>query len=97
MTRRESQVQSSYDALEFWYRICSGSEAGGGAGVIVFEGARLIAGDGSAPIEDAVFVVESDRIMHVRRRADIEIPRGAARVDLSGKTVVSITSLNKLD
>ena len=67
---------------------CTGPEAGSGADVTVFEGARLIVGDGSAPIEDAVFVVEGDRITHAGRRADVEIPAGATSVDLSGKTVM---------
>ena len=67
---------------------CTGSEAGGGAAVTVFEGARLIVGDGSAPIEDAVFVVEGDRFTQAGRRADVQVPEGATRVDLSGKTVM---------
>lgn len=56
--------------------------------VTVFEGARVIVGDGSAPIEDAVFIVESDRFTAVGSRATVEIPRGATRVDLAGKTVM---------
>ena len=67
---------------------CTGPEAGSEAAVTVFEGARLIVGDGSAPIEDAVFVVEGDRITQAGRRADVQIPEGATRVDLSGKTVM---------
>ena len=67
---------------------CTGPEAGGDGAVTVFEGARLIVGDGSAPIEDAVFVVEGDRITQAGRRADVQIPGGATRVDLSGKTVM---------
>ena len=67
---------------------CTGPEAGSGADVTVFEGARLIVGDGSAPIEDAVFVVEGDRFTQAGRRADVEVPGGATRVDLSGKTVM---------
>jgi len=67
---------------------CTGPEAGDESTVIVFEGARLIVGDGSAPIEDAVFVVEGDRFMRAGRRADVQIPGGATRVDLSGKTVM---------
>jgi len=54
----------------------------------LFEGARLIVGDGSAAIEDAVFVVEGDRITQAGQRADVEIPESATRVDLSGKTVM---------
>ena len=67
---------------------CTGPEAGNEAAVTVFEGARLIVGDGSAPIEDAVFVVEGARFTHAGRRADVEIPGGATRVDLRGKTVM---------
>ena len=67
---------------------CAGPEAGSEAAVTVFEGARLIVGDGSAPIEDAVFVVEGDRFMQAGRRADVVVPGGATRVDLSGKTVM---------
>ena len=65
---------------------CAGPETGGEA--TVFEGARLIVGDGSATIEDAVFVVEGDRITQAGQRADVEIPESATRVDLSGKTVI---------
>ncbi len=65
---------------------CADPETGGEA--TVFEGARLIVGDGSAAIEDAVFVVEGDRITQAGQRADVEIPESATRVDLSGKTVI---------
>jgi imidazolonepropionase-like amidohydrolase len=58
------------------------------AGATVFEGARLITGDGSAPIEDAAFVVENSRITAVGRRGEVAAPAGAARVDLTGKTVM---------
>ena len=67
---------------------CAGPDAGSGAAVTVFEGARLITGDGSAPIEDAVFVVENDGFTQVGPRADVEMPVGATHVDLSGKTVM---------
>ena len=65
---------------------CADPETGGEA--TVFEGARLIVGDGSAAIEDAVFVVEGDRITQAGQRADVEIPESATRVDHSGKTVM---------
>ncbi len=67
---------------------CGGPDAGGGADATVFEGARLIVGDGSAAIEDAVFIVENDRFTQVGSRVDVQIPGGATRVDLSGKTVM---------
>src|SRR5687768_15119946 len=54
----------------------------------LFEGARLITGDGSAPIENAAFVVQGNRITAVGRRGQVTAPAGAARVDLTGKTVM---------
>ena len=56
--------------------------------VSVFEGARVIVGDGSEPIEDAVFLVEEAQFLGVGRRGEIEIPAGATRVDLTGHTVM---------
>ena len=58
------------------------------AAVTVFEGARLIVGDGSAPIADSAFLVENGRFTAVGRKGQIKAPAGAARVDLTGKTVM---------
>ncbi len=58
------------------------------ANVTLFEGARLITGDGSAPIERSAFIVASDRFTRVGRQGEVAAPSGAARVDLTGKTVV---------
>lgn len=82
-----------------FFMACSGSDEGGtpeaagegpaeDATVTVYEGARVIVGDGSAPIEDAAFVVENDRFARIGRRGEVEVPAGAARVDLTGKTVI---------
>jgi len=54
----------------------------------VFEGARLIIGDGSRPIEDSAFVIEAGRITAVGRRSEVRAPAGAQRIDLTGKTVI---------
>ena len=56
--------------------------------VTVFRSARLILGDGSAPIEDAAFVVQGNRFVDVGPNAEVETPAGAATVDLSAKTVM---------
>ncbi len=66
---------------------CAAPEPGPGAATTAFEGARLILGNGTV-IEDAVFLVEADRFTAVGSPADIEIPAGAARVDLGGSTVM---------
>src|SRR5213593_376071 len=54
----------------------------------LFEGARLIMGDGGAPIESSAFVVENDGFTSVGRKGEIQAPPGAARIDLTGKTVI---------
>src|SRR5262245_53827918 len=57
-------------------------------GAMVFEGARLITGEPSAPIENSAVVVESGRITAVGRRGDVTAPAGATRIDLTGKTMI---------
>ena len=64
------------------------TQAPQGAGVTVFEGARLIVGDGAAPIENSAFIVANNRFTQVGRRGQVGVPAGAARVDLTGKTVM---------
>src|SRR5262249_23928875 len=54
----------------------------------LFEGARLILGDGKAPIENSAFIVENDRFTTVGRKGELQAPRGAVRIDLGGKTVM---------
>ena len=56
--------------------------------VLVFEGARLIPGDGSAPIENAAFIVRQGKIEQVGPRGTLQVPNGARHVDLTGKTVM---------
>jgi imidazolonepropionase-like amidohydrolase len=54
----------------------------------LFEGARLIVGDDTPPIENSAFLVEDRKITKVGRKGEVEAPVGAARVDLTGKTVM---------
>ena len=65
-----------------------GTQPAQGSSLTVFEGARLITGDGSAPIEDSAFVVEGTEFVEVGRRGEVRVPAGASRVDLTGKTVM---------
>jgi imidazolonepropionase-like amidohydrolase len=54
----------------------------------LFEGARLIVGDGKAPIENSAFLVENNRFTHVGKKGELRPPLGAVRIDLTGKTVM---------
>jgi imidazolonepropionase-like amidohydrolase len=53
----------------------------------LFEGARLIVGDGQT-IENGALLVEGDTITRVGRKGDVTASAGAMRVDLTGKTIM---------
>jgi imidazolonepropionase-like amidohydrolase len=55
---------------------------------VLFEGARLIVGDGSAPIENSAFLLENNKFTKIGKKGELQPPAGAVRVDLSGKTVM---------
>lgn len=57
---------------------------------VVYEGARLIVGDGSEAIENAVFVVDNGRFIMVGAVEDIPVSPGATRIDLAGMTVMPV-------
>ncbi len=56
--------------------------------ITLFEGARLIAGDGREPCENCAFLIENDKFMRLGKKGEVQAPPGAARVDLTGKTVI---------
>jgi imidazolonepropionase-like amidohydrolase len=85
VTRRTSAVAAILGGI---LAILNTGEVHSQTPATVFEGARLITGDGSTPIENSAFVVENNRITAVGRRAEVTVPAGARRVDLSGKTVI---------
>jgi imidazolonepropionase-like amidohydrolase len=53
-----------------------------------FEGARLIVGDRTPVIESSAFLVQGDSFAWVGRKGERQPPAGAARIDLTGKTVI---------
>jgi imidazolonepropionase-like amidohydrolase len=55
---------------------------------VLYEGARLISGDGGAPIENSAFLVENNRFTKVGKKGEVQAPAGATHVDLTGKTVI---------
>ena len=54
----------------------------------LFEGARIIPGDGAAAIENGALLVEGGVITRIGRNGEIAPPMGAARIALDGKTVM---------
>lgn len=67
----------------------SGGEAGSASGnSSFFYGARMIPGDGSAPIDNANFVVTDGKIVVIGKKGEVTPPKGSNQVDLSGRTLV---------
>ena len=60
--------------------------------VVLFEGARLIVGDGSPPIDNAAFAVDQGRLVAVGAAGDVSVSADAARVDLTGMTVMPVVT-----
>lgn len=55
---------------------------------VVYEGARVIVGDGSAAIENGVVVVDGGIFVAVGPSGVVAVPPGATHVDLAGATVM---------
>jgi imidazolonepropionase-like amidohydrolase len=69
-------------------RALTGSQAPQPVAAVLYEGARLIPGDGSPPIENSAFFVDGRSIVRVGKKGAVTAPAGARRVDLTGKTVM---------
>src|SRR6202162_1334533 len=91
MSREESMFKGKRMPSHLWFLAsllaASASVAQSQTPATVYEGARLITGGGDA-IENAAFVVENGRFTQVGRRGELQLPAGARRVDLAGKTVM---------
>ena len=58
------------------------------AQTVLFEGARLIAGDSSAALENSAILVERGTITRIGRSGEMAAPAGSTRIDLARKTVM---------
>lgn len=59
-----------------------------GSGPVLYEGARIIAGDGTPAVENGAMLVESGIITRIGAKGIVRAPRNAARVDFTGKTIM---------
>ena len=59
-----------------------------GTGAVALTGARIIDGTGRAPIQNGTIVINNGHIQAVGAAAAVQVPAGATRVDLAGKTVM---------
>ena len=69
------------------FLVCANPSAAQSQTVTLYEGARLITGDGAA-IENSAFIVTNNQFTRVGRKGELPLPAGATRVDLTGKTVM---------
>src|SRR5215469_5668229 len=67
-----------------------GNQSAGAGNSSFFYGARMIPGDGSAPIDNANFVVTDGKITVIGKKGEVTPPKGSAQVDLSGRTLVPV-------
>jgi imidazolonepropionase-like amidohydrolase len=64
------------------------ADAQRGPRATVYDGARLIDGNGGAAVENSAFVVADGRFTRIGLRGELQAPAGALHVDLAGKTVM---------
>jgi len=55
---------------------------------VLYEGGRIIPGDGRPPLENAAMLVENGTITRIGAKGSVTAPRTGLRVDLSGKTIM---------
>ena len=70
------------------YWLTPGFVAAQTSALLVIQGGTLIDATGRDPVEDAVIVVEGERIKAIGKRGDVTIPRGARIIDAKGKTIL---------
>ena len=70
----------------FYFAVTSLAVTASAQQAVVYEGGRLIIGDGSAAVENGAFVVRNGRITAIG--SGIKTPAGAVRENLAGKTVM---------
>jgi imidazolonepropionase-like amidohydrolase len=69
-------------------REINASEIRSGTAVYALMGATLIDGTGRQPVENSCVIIQGERITAVGERGAVEVPEGAALVDLAGLTLL---------
>ena len=54
----------------------------------MIQGGTLIDGTGRAPLENAVIVIEGERIKAVGKQGEVAIPKGSRDISAKGRTVL---------
>lgn len=86
----QNEEEDGYEAPETGASLSMRLQADVPSGAVALTGARIVTmttEDGGV-IEDGVIVTDGNRIAAIGGRDEVEIPPGAERVDLGGKTVI---------
>ena len=80
------------DKIKYWILIVlvdcvliSCTPSGPSSEIIVFEGATLIIGDGTDPIENSVVVVQGDKFIKVGKKEEVTYPRNSQIIKLENQ------------
>src|SRR5262245_38720756 len=86
MPRGETMIRKTFALAVLLIALTAHSQSSNS--VVLYEGARLITGDGSPAIDSAALLVQYETITMIRNRGRINPPAGATRIDLTGKTIM---------
>jgi hypothetical protein len=64
------------------------AQTGNPPAALVLQGGTLIDGSGREPLENAVVVIEGNRIKAVGKQGEVTVPAGSRLVDMKGKTLL---------
>jgi imidazolonepropionase-like amidohydrolase/Tol biopolymer transport system component len=86
----EDNGNGGYEAPDAGASLSMRLEADVPAGAVALTGARIVtmAAEDGGVIEDGVIVTDGNRIAAIGAHGEVDIPPGAERVDVSGKTVI---------
>ena len=85
---RLTAVSLATAAVVSAFAIQSSSAQAPAGGVVALTGARVIDGTGRAPIEQATIVISANGRIQAVGPSSVQVPAGATRVDMSGKTIM---------
>ena len=74
--------------LSISFLVLTGSLEGQQNAALVIEGGTLIDGNGGAPLEDAVIVIQGNQIQTVGRNGSVSYPSGSRVIQADGKFIV---------
>ena len=87
-SRRVMMSVASLLLVAAWAFQSAGAQAPAAGGLTALTGARVIDGTGRPPIEQATILISGGTITAVGASSAVQVPAGATRVELAGKTMM---------